>query len=141
MHDRFENFFDADAHLRAGIDRFLCRNGEDVFQLLVDRRNVGIRQIDLVDDRNDRQVLFVREMNVRHRLRFDALRRIDDQQRAFARRQRCAKLRRQNRHVPACRAGSADTSCPIFRACNFIATGCALIVMPRSRSRSIESSN
>ncbi len=32
--------------------------------------------------------LFVREMHVRHRLRFDALRRIDNQQRAFARGQR-----------------------------------------------------
>ena len=47
--------------------------------------NVGIRQIDLVDDRNNGETLFVREMNVRHRLRFHALRRIDDQQRAFAR--------------------------------------------------------
>ena len=49
--------------------------------------NVGIRQIDLVDHRDDRETLFVREMDVRDRLRFDALRRIDDQQRAFARRE------------------------------------------------------
>ena len=50
----------------------------------MDRRDVGVRQIDLVDHRDDRQALLVREMNVRHRLRFDALGRIDDQQRAFA---------------------------------------------------------
>ena len=49
--------------------------------------NIGVRQIDLVDHRNDREALFVREMHVRHRLRFHALRRIDDQQRALARRQ------------------------------------------------------
>ena len=47
--------------------------------------NVGIRQIDLVDDRNNGETLFVREMNVRHRLRFHALRRVHDQQRALAR--------------------------------------------------------
>ena len=50
----------------------------------MDRGNVGIRQIDLVDHRHDREALFVGEMNVRHRLRFHALRGIDDQQRAFA---------------------------------------------------------
>ena len=50
-------------------------------------RNVGVRQIDLVDHRNDGEALFVREVNVGHRLRFDALRRVDDQQRAFTRRQ------------------------------------------------------
>ena len=84
MHDRLEDFLDADAHLRAGIDRFLGRNGEDFLELFVHRGDVGIRQIDLVDDRDDGEALFVREMHVRHRLRLDALRGIDDQQRAFA---------------------------------------------------------
>ena len=50
-------------------------------------RDVGVRQINLVDDRNDREVLLHRQMNVGHRLRLDALRGINDQQRAFARAQ------------------------------------------------------
>ena len=87
MHDGFENFFDADPHLGAGINRFLRRDGENFLELFVHRRDVGIRQIDLVDDRYDREALFVREMHVRDRLRLDALRGIDNEQRAFTRRQ------------------------------------------------------
>ncbi len=48
------------------------------------RRDIGIRQIDLVDHRHNREALLVREMHVGHGLRFDALRRIDNQERAFA---------------------------------------------------------
>ena len=54
----------------------------------MDRGNVGVRQIDLVDHRHDRQALLVREMDVRHCLRLDALGRVDDQKRAFAGRER-----------------------------------------------------
>ena len=92
-------------------------NGEDFLELSMDRRNVGVRQIDLVDHRHDRQALFVREMNVRDRLRFHALRRIDDQQRAFAGRERARNF-----------VGKIDMSrrieqvqpvfLPVFRACN-----------------------
>ena len=49
--------------------------------------DVGVRQIDFVDDRNDRQILFHRQMDIGDGLGFDALRGIDDQQRAFARAQ------------------------------------------------------
>ena len=83
-----ENFFDADSHFRAGVDRFLSRNGQDFLELLVHRGNVGVRQIDLVDHRNDRESLLVREMHIRDGLRLDALRGIDDEQRPFARRER-----------------------------------------------------
>ena len=72
-----------------------------------DRRDIGVRQIDLVDDRDDREALLVREMNVRDRLRLHALRGVDDQHRAFAGRSGCAKLRRKNRRDPAYRADSA----------------------------------
>ena len=88
MHNRLENFLDADSHLRARIDRFLGRDRENLFQLPMDRRHVRIRQIDLVDDRHNRQPLLVREMDVRHRLRLHALRGIDDEQRAFTGRER-----------------------------------------------------
>ena len=83
--NRLENFANANPQLRARLDRFLRRNGKDFFQLPLHRRDIGIRQIDLVDDRNNREPLFVREMNVRHRLRFDSLRRIDNEQRTLAR--------------------------------------------------------
>ena len=52
------------------------------------RSDVGAGQIDLVDDRNDFETVVDREVSVGQRLRFDALRRIDHQQRAFARGQR-----------------------------------------------------
>ena len=42
------------------------------------------RQIDLVDDRNDLEIVIQRQIGVGQRLRFDALRRVDHQQRAFA---------------------------------------------------------
>src|SRR6478672_6602605 len=86
--DRLENILNPDPHLRAGVDRFLRGNGEDFLQLPVNRRNVRVWQIDLVDYRDDRQTLLVREVHVRDRLRFHTLRRIDDEERAFARRER-----------------------------------------------------
>ena len=53
-------------------------------KLLLHRGDVRIRQVDLVDHRDDGEALFVREMNVRHRLRLHALRGVHDQQRALA---------------------------------------------------------
>ena len=78
------------------------------------RGDVGVRQIDLVDDRDDRQALLVREMDVRHGLRLDALRGIDDQQRAFAGRERARDFVGKIHVARACRSGSACTSCPSF---------------------------
>ena len=49
-----------------------------------DALGIGGRQIDLVDHRNDRQVLLEREVVVGERLRFDALGRVDDEQCALA---------------------------------------------------------
>ncbi len=87
MHDGLENLFDADAHLGAGLDGFLGWNLQNFLQLPVYGWNVCVRQIDFVDHRHNRQPLLVREMNVRHRLRLNALRRIHNQKRTFARRQ------------------------------------------------------
>ena len=49
--------------------------------------DVGVRQVNFVDDRDDGQVLLRRQMDVGHRLRLDALGGVNDQQRAFARAQ------------------------------------------------------
>ena len=50
-------------------------------------RNVGALQIDLVDDRNDFQAVIDGEIGVGQRLRLDALRGVDDEQRTFTRRE------------------------------------------------------
>ena len=48
----------------------------------------ALGQVDLVDDRDDLEVVLDREIGVGQRLRLDALGRVDQQQRAFARGQR-----------------------------------------------------
>ena len=45
---------------------------------------VGVRQVNFVDDRNDQQVLLHRQVDIGDGLRFDALRRVNDEQRALA---------------------------------------------------------
>ena len=50
------------------------------------------RQIDLVDDRDDLQAVLDGEIRVGQRLRFDPLRRVDEQQRPFAGSQRSRDL-------------------------------------------------
>ncbi len=45
---------------------------------------LGGGEVDLVDDRHDLVVVLDRLVDVGERLRLDALRRVDDQQRAFA---------------------------------------------------------
>ena len=57
LDDRFENFFDADAFLGAGGNRRIGGDGQNVFELLLGERDIRVRQIDLVDDRDDREVL------------------------------------------------------------------------------------
>ena len=51
-----------------------------------------MRQIDLVNDRNDRQALLHGQMHIGHGLSFHALGRIDDDQRSFAGTQGTADL-------------------------------------------------
>ena len=60
-------------------------------------RLLGLRagQIDLVDDRDDLEAVLDRQIGVGQRLRLDALRRVHQQQRALARRQRPRDLVRE----------------------------------------------
>ncbi len=92
MHHRFENLLDAAAVLAAGEDGGVAVEADDLFELAL--RLVGLRrrQVDLVDDRDDFEIVLDREIGVGQRLRFDALRRVDQQQRAFARGQRSRDL-------------------------------------------------
>ena len=61
---------------------------EELGQLQRDAVRVGLRQVDLVDDRNDLELVLDREVGVRERLRLDPLGRVDHEQRPLARLQR-----------------------------------------------------
>ena len=49
--DGLENFLDADAGLGAGEEGFVGGNGENLLELAFDGGEIGIREVDLVDDR------------------------------------------------------------------------------------------
>ncbi len=85
MDDGFQNFVDADALLGAGQHRVARIEADDGFNLLADTLGLGRRQIDLVDHRNDFQVVVQRQIRIGQRLRLHALRRVHHQQRALAR--------------------------------------------------------
>ena len=85
LDDCLEHFLDADAFLGAGEDRVGGIEADDFLDLLLGALDVGARQIDLVDHRNNFEAVIEREINVGQRLRLDPLARIDDQQRTLAR--------------------------------------------------------
>ena len=58
---------------------------DDLLDLLAHAFRVGARQVDLVDHGHDLVVVLDRLVDVRQRLRLDALRGVDDEQRALAR--------------------------------------------------------
>ena len=68
---------------------------DDLLDLAARLLGLRARQIDLVDDRDDLEVVLDREVGVGERLRLDALRRVDQQQRAFARGERPRHLVRE----------------------------------------------
>ena len=88
LHDGFEHVghalagFGADEH---GVGRVEADGALDHF---FGARDVGALQIDLVDDGNNFEAVIDGEIGVGQSLRFDALRGVDDEQRAFARRER-----------------------------------------------------
>src|SRR5581483_10329325 len=75
---------DTDAFLGAGKDRVGGAQADYVLDLLAGALDIGAGEIDLVDDGDDLEPVVDCEVNIGERLRFDALARIDDQQRAFA---------------------------------------------------------
>ena len=83
-HDGFENLVNARALLGAdqqGVARIEADDGLDLF---ADALRFGRRQIDLIDDRNDFQVVVQRQVGVGEGLRLDALGSVHHQQGAFA---------------------------------------------------------
>ena len=90
--DRLEDLWDARAVLGRREDDLLARDREHVLQLIDDRVRVRGRQVDLVEDRDEREVLAQREVDVGERLGLDALRRVDDEDRPLARLEAVAHL-------------------------------------------------
>src|SRR5690606_30129634 len=82
--DRFEDFGDADARLRAGEHGFGGVDADDVLDLDADFLGLGGGEVDIVADRHDLVVVLDRLVDVGEGLRFHALRGVDHQQRAFA---------------------------------------------------------
>ena len=61
------------------------RNPEDTFDLFGPLVRFGRGQVDLVERRHDREIVFEREVAVGQGLGLDALRRVDEQEGAFTR--------------------------------------------------------
>ena len=75
---------DAEAGLGRDQDRVGGVEPDHVLDLLLDLVGLGRRQVDLVEDRHDLVVVVERLVDVGERLRLDALRGVDDQQRTLA---------------------------------------------------------
>ena len=79
-----QQFGNAQARLRADLERFARVQADDVLDLRGDALRLGLRQVDLVEHRKHFEVLLDRLVAVRDGLCLDALCRIDDEQRALA---------------------------------------------------------
>ena len=112
--DRLEDVLDAAALLGAREDRGVAVEADDVLDLPASLVGLRAREIDLVDDRDDLEAVFHRQVGVRQRLRFHALRGIDHQQRALARGERPRHLVAEV-HVPRRVDEVQDVGLPVGR--------------------------
>ncbi len=87
-HHGFQNFFNAHAGLGRAGNRVAGINADHIFDLGLGIVRVCIGQIHLVEHREHFHAQVQRGVAIGHRLGFNALRRIDYQQRTFAGRQR-----------------------------------------------------
>ncbi len=90
--DLVQKFGHAGTRLGTDPQRVLSINADDVLDFCYNLVRVGGRQIDLVENRQDLEALIDRRNAIRDALGLDALRRVDHQQRALARRQRARHL-------------------------------------------------
>jgi len=81
---RFEQLGNPHPRFAGDAERLLAGQRQNLLHLLVAELEVGRRKVDLVDDRNHLEVLFERQVHVGHRLRLNALRGVDEEQRALA---------------------------------------------------------
>jgi hypothetical protein len=82
--DGLKDLFDADAHFGGGGDGFVGGELEDVFELAFGFFDIGVGEVDLVDDGDDVEVLLHRQVEVGDGLSLDALGGIDEEEGAFA---------------------------------------------------------
>ena len=99
MDDLLEEIAHARADLARGLHRMPRGNPDDLLDLLARHLGDRGRQVDLVDARDDREVVVDREVGVRERLRLDPLRRVHDEDGALAGREGARDLVREV-HVP-----------------------------------------
>ena len=99
LDDRVEDVLDALARLRRDAQHAIGVVSDQVGDLRGGSVRVGLRKVDLVHDRDDLEVVLDRQVGVCERLGLDSLRRVDDEQRAFAGLQRAGDLVREV-HVP-----------------------------------------
>ena len=95
LHDDFQNLGNADPGLGRRAHRLRGIQSDDVLNFNRHPVRIGGGQVDLVQYRDHFDAEIDCGVAVRHRLRFDALRRVDHQQRAFARRQRARHFVRE----------------------------------------------
>ena len=84
MDDGFQDFVDADALLGAAQDGVAGVEADDGFDLLADAFRFGGGEIDLVDDRDDFEIVVQREVGIGEGLGLHALGGVHHQQGAFA---------------------------------------------------------
>ena len=82
LDQRVENLLDAEAGLGRDAQHARRILAEQLGELDRDAVGIGLRQVDLVHDRDDLEVVLDREVGVRERLRLDPLRGVDDEQSA-----------------------------------------------------------
>jgi hypothetical protein len=80
----FKKLRDVFAGLRADANRVSGFDPDDLLDLRDHLFGIGRRQVDLVQHRHDLETLLERRIAIGHALRLDALRSIDDEQRALA---------------------------------------------------------
>ena len=78
---------DVDIHFCRNLRAVLSRDADDILNFLLDARRIRSRQVNLIDNRHNLQPRVNRKIGVAQRLRLDTLRRVHNQQRAFARSQ------------------------------------------------------
>jgi hypothetical protein len=88
----FEGFADALPGFARGRNGELPINADNLFDLFAGALHIGARQIDLVDHRDDFEIVVERQVGIGEGLRFDPLRCVDDENGAIAGSQRARYL-------------------------------------------------
>jgi len=84
LHDGLEDLINTDAFLGAGQNGRIPGNRQDILQLPLRLRDIRVRQVYFVYDRDNGEVLLHGQVHIGHGLRLDPLRGIHDQQRPLA---------------------------------------------------------